>query len=105
MAITFAQRVVVPDDVLVRELDGESVLLNLATNSYFGLDSVATDMWRALVASDTIQAAYEALLAEYDVAPETLQRDMAEFVEKLVRHGLAEMDDETLIVQDFSPMG
>lgn len=92
MAISFAQRVVVPDDVLMRELDGESVLLNLATDSYFGLDTVGTDMWRALVASNSIQAAYETILAEYDVAPGTLQCDMAELVEKLTSHGLVQIE-------------
>jgi hypothetical protein len=91
MAISFAQRVVVPDDVLVRELDGESVLLNLATDSYFGLDAVGTDMWRALVGSASIQEAYELMLAEYEVVPETLLRDLAELVEKLQEHGLVEM--------------
>ncbi len=93
MAISFAQRVVVPDDVLVRELDGESVLLNLATDSYFGLDAVGTDMWRALIASDSIQAAYETILAEYDVAPETLRRDVAELVEKLAGNGLVQIEE------------
>ncbi len=93
MAISFAQRVVVPGDVLVRELDGESVLLNLATDSYFGLDAVGTDMWRALIASDSIQAAYETILAEYDVAPETLRRDVAELVEKLAGNGLVQIEE------------
>jgi len=35
----FANRVVVPKHVLVRYLDGESVLLNLETEKYFGLDT------------------------------------------------------------------
>jgi hypothetical protein len=91
MTLSFNQRVRVPEDVLVRELDGESVLLNLATSAYFGLDGIGTDMWRALTASDSIQAACEVVLAEYDVSPETLQRDMQELVEKLVGHGLLQL--------------
>ena len=85
------QRIRVPGDVLVRELDGESVLLNLATNSYFGLDTVGTGMWRALTTSDSIQAAYDALLAEYDVAPDLLRRDLEELIEKLAASGLLQV--------------
>jgi hypothetical protein len=93
MTLTFDEHVTVPDDVLVRELDGESVLLNLATDSYFGLDTVGTDMWRALTTSGSIQEAYEALLADYDVEPDVLRRDLAEFVEKLVESELVGIAD------------
>jgi len=34
----------VPDDVLFRDLDGEAVILNLRTGTYFGLDEVGTRM-------------------------------------------------------------
>jgi len=38
----FADRATVPTNVLIRFLDQESVLLNLNTEKYFGLDSVGT---------------------------------------------------------------
>jgi hypothetical protein len=85
---TFASRVTAPEDVLVRELEGESVLLNLATESYFGLDTVGTDMWRALTTANSIQAAYDAVLTEYDVEPAVLRDDLAALIEKLMAQGL-----------------
>ncbi len=88
-----AQRVSVPADVLFRELDGESVLLNLDSENYFGLDQVGTRMWAVLTTSDSVQAACETLLAEYDVAPDALYGDMAKLVEELVAHGLLELSD------------
>ena len=51
-----------PGHVLVRELEGESVLLNLDSEAYFGLDEVGTRMWAVLTTSPTIQAAYDELL-------------------------------------------
>jgi len=42
--INFSDKITVPDTVLFRELDGESVLLNLKTESYLGLDDVGTRM-------------------------------------------------------------
>ena len=91
----FTHRVTVPGDVLVREVDDESVFLNLATDSYFGLDAVGTDMWRALTTTGSVQEAYEALLAEYEVDPDKLRQDLQALIEKLVAHGLLEIADVT----------
>lgn len=93
MTLSFAMRVVVPADVLVRELDGESVILNLKSERYFGLDEVGTRIWAALSMSESIQSAYEMLLSEYDVDGEQLRRDMQDLVEKMVEHGLVEICD------------
>ena len=78
----------VPDGVLIRELEGESVLLNLNSESYFGLDDVGTRMWAALATARTLQGAFEILLAEYDVDPAQLRADLGTFVEKLSELGL-----------------
>src|SRR6185436_4657777 len=91
MSLAFESRVRVPSDVLLSELDGESVLLNLKTETYFGLDAVGTRMWSALTASDSIQAAYEVLKAEYDVDAERLREDMVTLLEKLLENGLLEV--------------
>jgi hypothetical protein len=94
MTFAFLQRLSVPEDVLLQELDGESVILNLKSECYFGLDEVGTRMWVVLTSSDTIQDAYERLLAEYDVAPDVLRQDLAALVEQLVGHGLLEIHGE-----------
>lgn len=48
----------VPDDVLVRRLDdGESVLLDLRSERYYGLDTVSTAMWEALTSQETFEVA------------------------------------------------
>lgn len=87
-------RVSLPEDVLVRELDGESVILNLKSERYFGLDEVGTSMWQALSRSKLIQDAYEALLSEYDVAPEQLRNDLYQLIEQLVENGLINVSSQ-----------
>jgi len=91
MAISFDARVSVPPDVLVSRLAGESVILNLKSESYFGLDQMGTQMWTALTTSDCIQSAYGGLLAEYDVTEEQLRRDLNDLLQKLVDQGLLEI--------------
>ena len=91
--ISFTSRVVVPDTVLFRELDGESVLLNLKTESYLGLYTVGTRMWAVFTTQPSIQAAYEALLSEFEVGPDVLRRDVEALLEQMIEHGLVELKD------------
>ena len=94
MAIPFSARLSAPRDVLVSELAGESVILNLKSECYFGLDEMGTRMWNALTTSESIQAAYDGLLAEYDVDAEELRHDLTELIEMLVDQGLLEVASE-----------
>jgi len=91
--IPFSSRVVVPDTVLFRELDGEAVILNLETESYLGLDLVGTRMWNVLTTQPSIEAAYQVLLSEYDVAPESLRADLARLVGEMLEHKLIALKD------------
>jgi hypothetical protein len=91
MPISSEARVVVADDVMIREVGGESVILDLKTERYLGLDKVGTRMWAVLTESDSINAAYDALLAEYDVEPDRLKSDLDGFIGKLIEHQLVEL--------------
>ena len=93
MTPTLKGRITPPDGVMCREIAGESVLLNLNSESYFGLDVVGTRMWAALTASPSIEAAYEVLLNEYEVEPERLRADLSSFIENLAQAGLIEVSD------------
>ena len=88
MTTIFNQRASIPKDVMVRDVAGESVILNLNTGTYFGLDEVGTHIWNALQQAGTIQEAYASLIGEYDVDPETLRIDFQNLIEELVKHGL-----------------
>ena len=89
--VTFSDRAAAPKHVLVRLLDQESVLLNLETEQYFGLDETGTRMWHLVTTRPNIGAAYEELLAEYDVQPEQLRENLAELLGQLVEHGLLQV--------------
>lgn len=91
MAISFMSRITVAPDVLVQELDGESVILNLKTERYFGLDDVGTRIFTALTSCSSIEQAYESLLGEYVVDRTLLRKDIEELLEKLLGNGLVEL--------------
>ena len=89
--VTLKDRVSAPAHVLVRFLDRESVLLNLETEQYFGLDETGTRMWQLLTAAPDIEAAYQELLAEFDVEPDLLRENLTDLLERLVGNGLLQV--------------
>ena len=86
--LTLADHVVVPEAVISRELDGETVVLNLETGVYFGLDGVGTDIWNALQGGGRLEDAFNAVLNQYDVQPAALKDDVLRFVNQLAAKGL-----------------
>lgn len=91
MPITLSNQVKPSDDVLFQEVGGEGVLLSLSSESYFGLDPVATRIWLLLAEKDNLRAAFEVLQGEYDVTPEQLETDLLELVEKLAEAELVQV--------------
>ena len=86
--VEFENRAVVPPHVLVRLLDGESVLLNLETERYFGLDSTGTRMWELATTSPTIESAYKKLIEEFEVEPGVLRSHLTDLLSQLKENGL-----------------
>jgi len=89
--ISFSERATVPSNVLIRFLDGESVLLNVETERYFGLDSVGTRMWQLATAAPNVNEALDQLESEYDAPRERLRADLSGLLENLVQNGLIAM--------------
>lgn len=85
------QRLTAPEHVMFRELDGEAVLLNLQNEMYYGLDEVGTRMWQLLTTSDSVQAAMNTMMEEFDVTPDVLEKDVARMIKELQEHGLLEI--------------
>ena len=89
--VSLADRVAVPQHVLIRFLDKESVLLNIETERYFGLDETGTRMWQLATAAPKIEIAYQQLLDEYDVEPALLRSNLVELLDRLVENGLLQV--------------
>jgi Coenzyme PQQ synthesis protein D (PqqD) len=92
----FGNRVIVPKHVLVRHLDGESVLLNLETEKYFGLDATGTRMWELLTSSPSIEAAFARLREEFEAEPELLRTHLTELLNRLLEYGLLNIEADNV---------
>ena len=87
-------RLRVADNVVCRNLAGESVLLNLDTGTYFGLDAVGTRLWNLVAEHGSTALAIDTLLAEYDVDASRLRKDVMALIDQLLAKGLLTTDAE-----------
>lgn len=83
----------VSSEVVSQEVSGETVLLDLKSEHYFGLDEVGTRIWQLLREHADLQTIFDILLAEYDVAPEQLSSDIDTLITQLKDAGLIEAGD------------
>ena len=74
--------------VVFRELDGETVLLNLDSGVYFGLDAVGTRVWTLLLEHGTPAPVCAQMEHEYEVERDPLERDVQRLVRELHQKGL-----------------
>lgn len=75
-------------DVVFRELEGESVLLNLETGIYFGLNTTGTRMWRLIEEHHLLEPVLAALEREFDAPRPRLETELLAWVSQLEDKGL-----------------
>ena len=78
----------IPPQVMSRLVGDETVLLDLASGEYFGLDCVGKRIWESVAEGDSLGAAVEVIVAEYEVEESEAQADVIEFANKLIQRGL-----------------
>ena len=88
MEIQDEQKVTISPEVLFQEVSGEMVLLDLSSESYFGLDAVGARIWGLLESGSTVGEVLDTLMGEYEVERETLEVDVGELLDRLLKAGL-----------------
>jgi hypothetical protein len=82
----------ISDDVVFRELEGEAVLLNLETGTYFGLDEVGSRIWQFIEQYGSLSTVLDEIEREFDVDRRVAERDLIGLVGQLVSRGLVETE-------------
>lgn len=82
----------VPEHVVFRTFEAETLLLNLETGQYHGLNVTGGRMLELLKeTSGEVRESVERLAGEYDVDAEAIGTDMADFCLALEERGLLEV--------------
>jgi hypothetical protein len=83
----------VPRHVVYRSFPAETVVLNLETGRYHGLNPPAGRMLGALEQAASPRAAAAILAQDYDQPRSVIERDLCELCDALAERGLVEIDE------------
>jgi coenzyme PQQ synthesis protein D (PqqD) len=78
----------IPSQVMSRLVGDETVLLDLSSGIYFGLDGVGKRIWESLSEGLSLTETAAVIVREFDVAEEQAQADLIAFATDLVQRGL-----------------
>jgi len=76
------------NEVAWRDLDGEAVILNLKTDTYFSLDKIGTKIWNKMIEKSEIKDLVSLITSLYDVPAKEAEGDVKELISSLKKTGL-----------------
>jgi Coenzyme PQQ synthesis protein D (PqqD) len=79
--------------VIHETIDGETVVIDLSTGTYFSLRDSAAAVWECVVPGATPESAAAALAQRYDAPPEALRAAAEALLEELAREKLVVTTD------------
>jgi hypothetical protein len=88
-----SSKVVVPHHVVYRSFPSETVLLNLQTGKYHGLNPTAGAMLAALERASCVEHAARLLSEQYERPRAEVEQDVRTLCDALLERGLIEVDD------------
>lgn len=86
--ISLSSIVVCSEENLACDLQGEAVLLNLKSGTYFGLNALGTRIWELIQKPATVSDVYQKLLDEYEVDPGECHEALLSFLRHLQANDL-----------------
>jgi len=86
------QTIALSPDVISQEVSGETVLLDLESENYFGLDEVGTRIWQLIKETNELQSIFDTLMKEYDVSEARLQLDLTTLLTEIEGLGLVKLE-------------
>ena len=78
----------IPTHVVSRVIDDETVLLNLESGLYFGVDQVGQRIWQLVGEGESLRSIVDRIVAEYEVEATQAATDVLDFATMLVEKGL-----------------
>jgi hypothetical protein len=75
-------------DVAAKVMDGEAILINLATGTYYSMDEAAGEVWTLIEQGLSLDGIAAAVAARYEVSPEQAREDVLRLGTELIQEGL-----------------
>jgi Coenzyme PQQ synthesis protein D (PqqD) len=87
-------RFTIRQSVLSRLVGDETVILELESGSYFGLDPIGARVWALIGTGTTLGDLCEVMIADYEVDRAQLERDLEALVTDLAHNRLITVKDD-----------
>jgi hypothetical protein len=87
-------RIRVPQHVVFRSFPSETVVLNLKTGKYHGLNPTAGRMLETLQEADSVHDAAAEAARDYERPLATIERDMCDLCQALLERNLIEVEED-----------
>lgn len=85
-------RVSIPEHVVYRDFPDETVILNLETGKYHGLNATAARILEVLDSGVLLRDAIDTLASDYEQPRDLIERDVLALCQALRERGLIEQD-------------
>jgi len=82
--MNLSDKVTIPAQVMARTVGDETVILDLASGTYYGLDPVGARIWQLMSEGQSLAQLCGQMLDEYEVTRENLERDVLALVQTLL---------------------
>ncbi|MBF2004238.1 MAG: PqqD family protein [Chlorogloeopsis fritschii C42_A2020_084] len=94
MINSFNNWIVANKNQVSSEVLGETVILNMTSGIYYGLNETGTFIWNLIQEPKTVEYILSALLDEYEAKPEECKSDLLALIQDLADKGMIEIKDE-----------
>ncbi len=96
MSISSESIVVAAPSQVSSDLQDESVILDMQSGTYYGLNEVGASIWAMIQEPQPVAKIQAAILAEYEVEAEQCAQDVITLLNQLVERGLVRIKDEAI---------
>ena len=83
-----SNRFAIKPNAMARQLGEETVILDLESGTYFGLDPVGARIWQLMKEGKSLAEICDVMLDEYEVSREKLERDALALAQDLEARSL-----------------
>jgi hypothetical protein len=86
--MNLSDKVIIPTEVMARQVGDETVILDLRSGTYFSLDPVGARIWQHLSDGRVLSDLCDLMLEEYEVARDQFDLDLSKLLDELGDKGL-----------------
>jgi hypothetical protein len=102
--LTLSTRLCPKDEEIAADvLDGEVIIINLATGSYYAMNNVGALVWRSIEQHCSLDEIAARVADGYDVSCERAGADLLALAERLIAEGVVGISDATVATGSGAP--